>query len=152
MTVQININRTGFPVKIGALELWFDSSLENLRNFFNVNEIAQERLKKAEEKAKHVHFPTNVDDIDPDEMDIKTIDAGFDLGKEFIATQYDVIFGDGKFKRIYEEYPDILALEQALEPLGVAIAKKIDEQEKERSEKVDKRIQEALAKLKEKQE
>src|SRR5690625_3658340 len=152
MTVQIDVKRTGFPVKIGALELWFDSSLENLRNFFNVDEIAQERLKKAEEKAQHVHFPTNSDDVDLEEMDIKTIDAGFDLGKEFIATQYDIIFGDGTFKRIYKEYPDVLALEQALEPLGLAIAKKIDEQEKERSAKVDERIKEALAKLKEKQE
>jgi len=41
MTIQINVNRTGFPVKVGSLELWFDSSIENLRNFFNIDEIAQ---------------------------------------------------------------------------------------------------------------
>lgn len=39
MTVQIDIQRTGFPVKIGTVELWFDSSVENLRNFFDIEEV-----------------------------------------------------------------------------------------------------------------
>src|SRR5699024_4968496 len=98
------------------LELWFDGSLENLRRFFDIDEIAQKKLKEAQEKAKHIHFPDDVDIDNIKNIDTKTVDAAFDVNKEFIAAQYDIIFGDGTFKKIYKKYPDILALEKALEP------------------------------------
>lgn len=135
MTVQIDIQRTGFPVKIGAVELWFDSSLENLRNFFNVEEIAQKRLEEAREKAEHIHFPKGIENYsieDFEDKDIEKIDAAFDVNKEFIAAQYDILFGDGSFKKVYKEYPDVWALGKALVPIGEEIANRIEEQEKER--------------------
>lgn len=130
--LKIDIQKTGFPVKIGEVELWFDSSAENLRKYLNVDKIAQEKLKTAQEKAKHIHFPSSVDEDSIKSLDDKTVDAALDLHKEFIATQYDIIFGDGTFKKIYKKHPDIIALEQALDPIGKAIAKSIDEQKKKR--------------------
>ena len=38
MSIQIEIKRTGFPVKLGEVELWFDTSLENLTRFFDFND------------------------------------------------------------------------------------------------------------------
>ncbi len=145
--IKIDIKRTGFPVKIGSLELWFDSSLENLRRFFDVEELAQEKLKEAQEKAKHIHFP---DDVEIEDVDTKAVDAALDVNKEFIAAQYDIIFGDGVFKKIYKEYPDIIALEQALDPIGFAIAKRIEEQEAERAKQVEARKKEYLEKKRKK--
>lgn len=142
--IKIDIQRTGFPVKIGTLELWFDSSLENLRRFFNVDEIAQKKLKEAQEKAQHIHFPDEIEDIE--DLDTKTVDAAFDVNKEFIAAQYDIIFGDDTFKKIYKEYPDIIALEQALTPIGNAIAERIEGQEQERSEQIEAKKNEYLTK------
>jgi len=135
--LKFEIKRTGFPVKIGDIELWFDSSLENLRTFFNIEEVAQEKLKEARGKAKHIHFPEDVDIDNIKNVDEKTVDAAFDVNKEFIAAQYDIIFGDGTFKKIYKKYPDIIALERALEPIGIAIAKKIEELEVERTKEVE---------------
>lgn len=144
--IKIDIKRTGFPVKIGEMELFFDSSIENLRRFFNVEEIAQEKLKKAQEKAKHIHFPDDIDVDTIENIDVKTVDAAIDVNKEFIAAQYDILFGDDTFKRIYAEHPDILALEQALHPIGIAIAKRIEEMEVERSKKVEDKKKEYLTK------
>lgn len=144
MTINIDIKRTGFPVKIGALELWFDASLENLRRFFDVEDIAKEKLKEAQEKAKHIHFPEVVENIE--DVEVETVDAAMDVNKEFIAAQYDVIFGDGTFKKIYKEYPDVIALEQALEPIGIAIAEKINEMEHERKQVVESKKDEYLKK------
>lgn len=144
MTINIDIKRTGFPVKIGALELWFDASLENLRRFFDVEDIAKEKLKEAQEKAKHIHFPEVVENIE--DVEVETVDAAMDVNKEFIAAQYDVIFGDGTFKKIYKEYPDVIALEQALEPIGNAIAEKISEMEHERKQVVESKKDEYLKK------
>lgn len=148
--IKIDIKRTGFPVKIGSLDLWFDSSLENLRNFLNVDEIAREKMKKAEETAKHIHFPEDMADIDPEDLEEGTIDAAFSIYNEFIAAQYDIIFGDGKFKDIYKECPDVVALENALEPLSKAIAEKIEAQEEERIKHVEDRKNEYLNKKKQK--
>lgn len=142
--LNIDIQRTGFPVKVGTVKLWFDSSLENLRNFFNVDEIAQEKLKEAQEKAKHIHFPADTDNIE--NIDVKTINAAFDVNKEFIAAQYDIVFGDGAFKKIYDKHPDILALEQALEPLCTAISQRIEGMEVERTKRVEEKKSEHLAK------
>lgn len=144
--IKIGIDRTGFPVKIGSIELWFDSSLENLRRFFNVDELANERLKEAQKKAEHIHFPDDIDVDDIENIDVKTIDAAFDVNKEFIAAQYDIIFGEGVFKRIYAKYPDIIALERALDHIGVAIAKRIEELEVERTKIVESKKSEYLNK------
>lgn len=144
--VKIDIVKTGFPVKIGSIELWFDSSLENLRRFFDVEELAQAKLKEARDKAKHVHFPDDVTAGNAKEVDIETVDAAFDVNKEFIAAQYDIIFGDGTFKKIYKKYPDIIALEAALDPVGAAIAQRIEEQEAERARQVEAKKAEYLSK------
>src|SRR5690625_2936435 len=149
--VQVEIKRTGFPVKIGNIELWFDSSVENLRKFFNIEEIAQERLKEIKEKAEHVHFPKGIENYSIEEFeekDIEKIDAAFDINKEFIAVQYDILFGDGAFKRIYDEYPDIWALEKALVPIGEQIAERIKEQEQKREQELKQVENEILAKKK----
>lgn len=150
MTIQIDIERTGFPVKIGTIELWFDSSLENLRRFINVDELAQRKLREAQEKAQHIHFPAEIDVETVQNLDEKTIDAAFDLNKEFIAAQYDIIFGDGTFKKLYKVYPDIIALEKALDIVGVAIAQKIEEQEEERQKLVEQKKLEYLNKKRKK--
>lgn len=151
--IKFDLKRTGFPVKIGSVELWFDSSFENLRRFFNINEIAQEKLKEAQENAKHIHCPSDFEDYeleDYTEEDIENIDAAFDVNSEFIAAQYDIIFGDGTFKTLYERHPDIWALESILESVGVAIAKRVEEQEIERSTDVENEKSKYLQKKEEK--
>lgn len=135
MTIKVDVQRTGFPVKIGGVELWFDASAENLRRFFDVEELANEKLKAAQEKAQHIHFPEEVNDIE--DIEVETMDAALDVNKEFVAAQYDVLFGDDTFKKVYKVYPDVIALERALEPIGNAISAKIDEMEKERSKEVE---------------
>ncbi|GAK09627.1 hypothetical protein [Geomicrobium sp. JCM 19038] len=139
--IEIEVKRTGFPVKIGEIELWFDSSLENLRRFLNVKEIAQDKLKEAQEKAKHIHFPDDLETVDEE-----AVDQALDVNKEFIAAQYDIIFGDGHFKEIYKKYPDMMALEDSLEAVGVAIAERIESQETVRAEKVEAKKKEYLNK------
>ena len=151
MTIQIDVKRTGFPVKIGDLELWFDSSIENLRTFFGIDEKINKKLREIEKKAEHIHFPKDImkHSIEEfEEKDLEKIDVAFDVEKEKIALEYDLMFGEGTFKKIYEKYPDYFALSDALEPLGKAIAKKIDEQYSERIEEVEKIKNEYMEQLK----
>jgi len=151
MTVQIDVKRTGFPVKIGTIELWFDSSIENLRTFFGIDEKINEKLREIEKKAEHIHFPKGIMNYSIEEFeekDLEKIDAAFDVEREKVALEYDLMFGEGTFKKIYEKYPDYFALSDALEPLGKAIAKQIDEQYSERIEEVEKIKNEYMEQLK----
>ena len=141
--VNIDIERTGFPIKLGTVELWFDSSLENLRKFFKVEELAEEKLKEAQKKAQALHFP---EEINAETLDVETVNAAFDVNKTFIGAQYDIIFGDGTFKKLYKAYPDILALEQTLGIVGVAIGDKLALMESERSAKTEIKKSEYMAK------
>lgn len=135
--IKIDIQRTGFPVTIGTIELWFDASIENLRNFINVEELAEKKLEEAKEKAKHIHFPAEINEDNIRDVDPKDIDAALNLNNEFVAAQYDILFGDGTFKKIYKQYPDIIALESALEPIGNAISERVQEMEFERTKEVE---------------
>jgi len=141
--IKVDVNKTGFPVRIGSIELWFDSSLENLRTFFNVEKIAQERLKEAKEKAQHIHFPDGLEDINLEDTDNETIiddrtaDVAVDVFKEFVAAQYDIVFGDNTFKKVYKKYPDIMALERALVVASEAISNQIEEANEELSERTE---------------
>lgn len=133
--IKIGIKRTGFPVKIGEIELWFDSSIENLKKFFNIDKLAAERLEQTKKMAESIVLPDEINEETVKAMDEQTIDDAFNVNKEFIAIQYDLIFGEGTFGKVYEKYPDIMALEDALEQVGQAVAHKVEDMEKERHEK-----------------
>ncbi|WP_434351034.1 hypothetical protein [Trichococcus flocculiformis] len=133
--IKIGIKRTGFPVKIGEIELWFDSSIENLKKFFNIDKLAAERLEQTKKMAESIVLPDEINEETVKAMDEQTIDDAFSVNKEFIAIQYDLIFGDGTFEKVYEKYPDIMALEDVLEQVGQAVAQKVEDMEKERHEK-----------------
>ena len=135
--VKIEIKRTGFPVNVGEVELWFDSSIENLKNFVNVEEIARERIKEIAEQAKHILFPEDINEETIQDVEDETIEDAFSVSKEYIAVQYDVIFGDGTFKKLYEMYPDVFALENAFDLVAEGIAERLEEENKIRAKKYE---------------
>ncbi len=149
--INIPIKRTGFPVKIGEVELWFDSSVENIRNFLNIEELAEKKLQAVREKTKHVHFPEEITDETIEDVEVDDIDTAFDANKEFIAIQYDLIFGDGTFKKLYKAIPDIIALDGVLEVVGAEIAGRLEQQNEEITKRYNDTRSEILDKKKEKQ-
>lgn len=133
--IQIPIKRTGFPVQVGEVELWFDSSFESLRRVFNIEELTVQRLEEVKQQATHIHFPAEINEDTVESVKNETIDSAFDVNKEFIAIQWDLFFGNGTFKDLYKVYPDIIALEEALDVVGKHVAQKINEEEIKRSTK-----------------
>lgn len=126
--IKIDVERSGFPVAVGDVELWFDSSIENLKNFMNIDEVAKKRLDEISEGARHVHFPEEITLENVSEIDGEDIEKVFSMNKEFIAIQYDIMFGEGAFKKLYEVYEDVHALERVLIPVGEAVAERIEEE------------------------
>lgn len=143
--VQIDIQRTGFPVKVGEIELWFDSSHENLVNFFNLAEKVQEESEKNIEEMKSIELPDNYLDAMNDLSGVHQ--KGLELlehKKKQTAIEYDLLFGKGTFKKIYEKYPDYVALQNASKAINEAIQEKVINQEEERAKAFDNETEEML--------
>lgn len=148
--VKIEMKRTGFPVTLGEVELWFDSSIENLKKFAYVEEIARERIEEISKQAEHVHFPEEINEETIKDVEDETIEKAFSISKEYIAVQYDIIFGDGTFKKIYNVYPDVFALEDAFDMVADGISERLEEDSNKRTEKYENAKLELLEKKKKK--
>lgn len=140
--VQIDIQRTGFPVKVGEVELWFDSSHENLVNFFKLAEKVQEESEKNIEEMKNIDLPEDY---------LNDLTGAHKEGMKFIehqkkqtAIEYDLMFGKGTFKKLYGKYPDYVALQNALKAINKAIQDRIVQQEEERAKAIEDETEEIM--------
>ncbi|MCF3942212.1 hypothetical protein [Oceanobacillus alkalisoli] len=134
--IQIDIKKTGFPVKVGEIELWFDDSMENLANFLDAEKKLQENDLKIAEKMKKYN------DIDEESMDSATANKIVELKKESISAFYEEAFGEGSFNKIYEKYPDVIELENIVVPIGKAIMDTVLERENKRMKRAESELSE----------
>lgn len=145
--LEFDIKKSGFPVKIGKLEFWFDDSHEAMREFIKKDNEAQKKLSEIKKKSDEIQAS--------DDDELTKADKAFELKKEELTIQYDSLLGDGAFEKIYAEYPNIRELEKLLIPIdkavGEAVTKRLEEDEKERNKIIESRKQKLLNKQKEKQ-
>lgn len=134
--IQIDIKRSGFPVKIGEVELWFDDSLENIVKFFDAEKKLQEKDLEIAEKLK------KYEDVDETTMDTKTANKILELKKESIASFYDETFGEGSFKKVYDKYPHVDELESIIVPISKAISDAAIERQNKRMKQAESELNE----------
>ncbi|MCG5104451.1 hypothetical protein [Oceanobacillus alkalisoli] len=134
--IQIDIKKTGFPVKVGEIELWFDDSMEKLANFLDAEKKLQENDLKIAEKMKKYN------NIDEESMDSATANKIVELKKESISAFYEEAFGEGSFNKIYEKYPDVIELENIVVPIGKAIMDTVLERENKRMKRAESELSE----------
>lgn len=122
--IKIELKRTGFPVKIGEVELWFDTSQESLMRFYDLEEEIQKRLVQYELEVLTANIGNK---IERDGVTKEVVAGAIDIEKKKVEIQYDLIFGDGTFDKLYKVYPDFHALNNALEVAGELMYKKLEE-------------------------
>lgn len=122
--IKIELKRTGFPVKIGEVELWFDTSQESLMRFYDLEEEIQRRLVQYELDVVTANIGNK---IERDGVTKEVVAGAIELEKKKVEIQYDLIFGDGTFDKLYKVYPDFHALNNALEVAGELMYKKLEE-------------------------
>ncbi|MCB2830004.1 hypothetical protein K3N62_07790 [Streptococcus dysgalactiae subsp. dysgalactiae] len=122
--INIDLKRTGFPVKIGVVELWFDTSQERLLEFFDIETEVSRRLNEYEKQIIEANLNKRIED----EGVTKEVAKGaLDLETKYLEINYDLLFGDGTFNKLYETYPDKEALENTLEIVCREIEAKLKE-------------------------
>lgn len=146
MTININIERSGFPVKIGEFEFWFDTSNEAMQHFINIDQIVNDRynayLAEITERSAKGEF----DDAKKGEITEEVIGQAIELERKQVEIKYDVLFGDGTFAKLYEKYPDYLALDDALDQADILIGEELKKITEERAKKVNERTSQYLQK------
>lgn len=150
MTININIERSGFPVKIGEFEFWFDTSNEAMQHFINIDQIVNDRynayLAEISERSAKGEF----DDAKKGEITEKVIGQAIELERKQVEIKYDTLFGDGTFAKLYEKYPDYLALDDALDQADILIGEELKKIKEERANKVNERTSQYLQKAEKK--
>lgn len=119
--IKIDIKKKGFPVTIGEIELWIDTSIESMQRLANAESEIERRLEKLRVEAKDVNVSEDVENVN-----VEMVNKAIELYKKTVKVQYDVVFGEGTFDKIYKKYPDLSALERVIDDVMPAIAKEIE--------------------------
>ncbi|NKC67179.1 hypothetical protein [Vagococcus fluvialis] len=90
----IDVKRTGFPIKIGRNEFFFDSSIEGISKYQKNYMKALEEVNKLE-----IEDETNEEEVLKQRVEV-------------FRKAFDIILGNESFDKIYEEINDIIALER----------------------------------------
>lgn len=126
--INLEVKRSGFPIKIGLHEFWFDTRIEHLTTLANATQVANDKLNKVKENI----IKSKLEDLDIEkEMENGVVPdeilGAVDLFKEQTKIEFDVLLGDGTFDKLYADYPDVQALRLTLDTLNEQIVLKLEE-------------------------
>ncbi|MCO5468794.1 hypothetical protein NG876_12560 [Enterococcus faecium] len=136
--MEFQLERSGFPIKIGELEFFFGTEVEELLRFFDVQdelEVKQKELSKQQEELKNIDNSTK-------EYGLLQIN----LLKEVLKAKYDALLGDGSFAKLYGKYPYISQLDSLFDTLEFEVAEEIEREATKRQNEVIKRKNDLLKK------
>ena len=133
MTISINIKRSFLPIKIGEVELEFDTSLENISRLATLQEEITDRFNKYQLELLERSNNGEFDDVKDGVINKQVIDEAFELRKKMTEIKYDVLFGDGTFAKLYERYPDVESLDSAFNDVDTLLGAELERMGQERA-------------------
>ena len=133
--VDIQVNRSGFPVIIGGHEFWFDLRAEKVKEYAEIEERVNKRLNEIQKEIVDKAV------LDGNKVNVDNFDGALDLTIETCKLNYDLTLGDGTFDTLYKDFPDVNALYNAWFEVQAFIEVKLEqirkEQEKTSKDKAD---------------
>ena len=133
MSISIDIKRSYLPVKIGEIELQFDTSLENISRLATFQQDIADRFNKYQLELLERSNNGEFDDLKEGVINKQVIDEAFEIQKKMTAIKYDVLFGDGTFAKLYDRYQDIEALDSAFDEVDTLMGAEFDRMGQERA-------------------
>lgn len=112
-TLDIKVERTGFPVQLAGMEFFFDCSSEHIAEYEVGYQALLAKLK---------------DEADNEDADLSQL-------KSLLGDAYDLLLGDGSFDKLYDMIPDIIAWKNALQDLSVGIYENVELYKKEQQQR-----------------
>lgn len=130
--MKFDIKRSGFPINIGTLEFFFGTSVEELTRFFDVQEELEDKINPLFKKREKLAIAQeNITKNDANNL--------ISISNEMNAIQYDALLGDGSYEKIYAEYPDAVQLFDLFDSIAEKVAEAIENDAKDREDKLAER-------------
>ena len=124
--INIKLERTGFPVKIGGHEFFYSTSSESAKRYVELEATVNERIKELQKSIVDTAI------IDGQTVDVDSFGKAIDYAKEGGKLNYDLLLGEGTFDTLYADFPDVEALSRALIEVRANIELKLEEIEAKR--------------------
>lgn len=145
MTISIDIKRSYLPIKIGDVELQFDTSLENISRLSMLQQDIADRFNKYQLELLGRSNNGEFDDLKEGVINKQVLDEAFEIQKKMTEIKYDVLFGDGTFAKLYERYPDVESLDSAFADIDTLLGAELEKMAQERT-KASKSLSESFVK------
>lgn len=130
--MQFEIKRSGFPINIGEIEFFFGTTVEELTRFFYVQDEVEEKIAPLMKKREKLV-------IDQENMTKSDAQSLIEISNELNAIQYDALLGEGSYEKIYSKYQDAVQLFDLFDPIAENVAEAIENDAKEREDKLAQR-------------
>ena len=130
--MQFEIKRSGFPINIGEIEFFFGTTVEELTRFFDVQDEVEEKIAPLVKKREKLV-------IDQENITKSDAESLIEISNELNAIQYDALLGDGSYEKIYSKHKDVLRLFDLFDPIAENVAEAIENDAKEREDKLAQR-------------
>ena len=130
--MQFEIKRSGFPINIGEIEFFFGTTVEELTRFFDVQDEVEEKIAPLVKKREKLV-------IDQENITKSDAESLIEISNELNAIQYDALLCDGSYEKIYSKYQDAIQLFDLFDPIAENIAEAIENDAKDREDKLAQR-------------
>ncbi|WP_368243638.1 MULTISPECIES: hypothetical protein [Enterococcus] len=130
--MQFEIKRSGFPINIGEIEFFFGTTVEELTRFFDVQDEVEEKIAPLVKKREKLV-------IDQENITKSDAESLIEISNELNAIQYDALLGNGSYEKIYSKYQDAIQLFDLFDPIAENVAEAIENDAKEREDKLAQR-------------
>lgn len=130
--MQFEIKRSGFPINIGEIEFFFGTTVEELTRFFDVQDEVEEKIAPLVKKREKLV-------IDQENITKSDAESLIEISNELNAIQYDALLGDGSYEKIYSKYQDAIQLFDLFDPIAENVAEAIENDAKDREDKLAQR-------------
>lgn len=146
--LTFDIKRSGFPIKVGEVEFFFDTSVEKLREFWARQEEYQAKRTQIEKEAAELVSSADIDEENPEYVHklYQSLDKTMGFTKKLIKNDYDALLGEGSFDKLYAVYPDVDQLQAIFDDIAEAVADAIETDAKKRSDEMQAKKAELLKK------
>ena len=144
MSIDIQLKKSGFPINVGGHELWFDLRAEKVKEYAELEQEVNKRLQEIHKEIMEKSI------VNGDKVDFDNFDGAIELTKESTKLNYDLIFGEGTFDKLYNDFPDIQALTEAWIQVQACIEVKLEQLKEEREKESEQKVLDFKAKLAEK--
>lgn len=130
--MQFEIKRSGFPINIGGIEFFFGTTVEELTRFFDVQDEVEEKIAPLVKKREKLV-------IDQENITKSDAESLIEISNELNAIQYDALLGEGSYEKIYSKHNDALLLFDLFDPIAENVAEAIENDAKDREDKLAQR-------------